>query len=59
MLSKDIKDGISDSLKDSFDSVRFFQDQVVILDDKKSKWDNAIFIKTQSLCFFCICRNYY
>ena len=43
MLSKDIKDGISDSLKDSFDSVRFFQDQVVILDDKKSKWDNAIF----------------
>ena len=43
MLSKDIKNGISDSLKDSFDSVRFFQDQVVILDDKKSKWDNAIF----------------
>ena len=43
MLSKDIKDGIADSLKDSFDSVRFFQDQVVILDDKKSKWDNAIF----------------
>tara|TARA_B100000965_G_scaffold294544_1_gene252523 strand:- start:385 stop:2106 length:1722 start_codon:yes stop_codon:yes gene_type:complete len=43
MLSKDIKDAISDSLKDSFDSVRFFQDQVVILDDKKSKWDNAIF----------------
>ena len=43
MLSKDIKDAISDSLKDSFDSIRFFQDQVVILDDKKSKWDNAIF----------------
>jgi len=43
MLSKDIKDGIADSLKDSFDSIRFFQDQVVILDDKKSKWDNAIF----------------
>ena len=43
MLSKDIKDAISDSLQESFDSIRFFQDQVVILDDKKSKWDNAIF----------------
>ena len=43
MLSKDIKDSISDSLQESFDSIRFFQDQVVILDDKKSKWDNAIF----------------
>ena len=43
MLSKDIKDAISDSLQQSFDTVRFFQDQVVISDDKKSKWDNAIF----------------
>ena len=43
MLTKDIKDAISDSLQESFDSIRFFQDQVVILDDKKSKWDNAIF----------------
>ena len=43
MLTTDIKDSIADSLQESLDSIRFFQDQVVILDDKKSKWDNAIF----------------
>jgi hypothetical protein len=42
-LSIDIIDQVSDRLKDVYQQVEFFQDQIVIIDDAKSTWDNAIY----------------
>jgi hypothetical protein len=42
-LSTDIIDQVSDRLKDVYQQVEFFQDQIVIIDDAKSTWDNAIY----------------
>ena len=42
-LSVDIIDQVSDRLKDVYQQVEFFQDQIVIIDDAKSTWDNAIY----------------
>ena len=42
-LSIDIIDQVSDRLKDVYQQVEFFQDQIVIVDDAKSTWDNAIY----------------
>ena len=41
-LSVDISDQVSDRLKDVYEQLEFFQDQIVIIDDAKSTWDNAI-----------------
>ena len=42
-LTTEMQGKIYDSLTDGYGQVQFFQDQVVILDDDKSSWDNAIF----------------
>ena len=42
-LSVDISDQVSDRLKDVYEQLEFFQDQIVIIDDAKSTWDNAIY----------------
>ena len=42
-LSVDLIDQVSDKLEDSYEQVEFFQDQIVIIDDVKSTWDNAIY----------------
>ena len=42
-LTTEMQGKIYDSLDDGYKQVKFFQDQVVILDDDKSSWDNAIF----------------
>ena len=42
-LTDEMKRKIYQSLDDGFTQVKFFQDQVVILDDEKASWDNAIF----------------
>ena len=42
-LTTEMQGKIYDSLTDGYTQVKFFQDQVVILDDEKSSWDNAIF----------------
>ena len=41
-LSQDMISDIYESLDDAYTQVKFFQDQVVITDDSKSRWDNAI-----------------
>jgi len=42
-LTTEMQGKIYASLDDGYKQVKFFQDQVVILDDDKSDWDNAIF----------------
>jgi len=42
-LTTEMQGKIYASLTDGYNQVKFFQDQVVILDDDKSSWDNAIF----------------
>ena len=42
-LTTEMQGKIYASLTDGYGQVKFFQDQVVILDDDKSSWDNAIF----------------
>ena len=42
-LSTDIVNSISDRLQDVYQQIEFFQDQIVIIDDAKSTWDNAIY----------------
>jgi len=42
-LTTEMQEKIYKSLDDGYGQVKFFQDQVVILDDDKSTWDNAIF----------------
>ena len=42
-LTTEMQGKIYDSLTDGYGQVQFFQDQVVILDDDKSSWDNDIF----------------
>ena len=42
-LSIDIIDQVSDRLQDVYQQVEFFQDQIIIIDDAKSTWDNAIY----------------
>ena len=42
-LTTEMQGKIYASLDDGYTQVKFFQDQVVILDDDKSDWDNAIF----------------
>tara|TARA_R100000152_G_C6768315_1_gene193784 strand:- start:59 stop:1891 length:1833 start_codon:yes stop_codon:yes gene_type:complete len=42
-LSTEMQGKIYQSLTDGYSQVKFFQDEVVILDDEKSTWDNAIF----------------
>ena len=42
-LTTEMQGKIYASLDDGYTQVKFFQDQVVILDDDKSSWDNAIF----------------
>ena len=42
-LTTEMQEKIYKSLDDGYTQVKFFQDQVVILDDDKSGWDNAIF----------------
>ena len=42
-LTTEMQGKIYASLNDGYNQVKFFQDQVVILDDDKSSWDNAIF----------------
>jgi len=41
-LSQDMISDIYESLDDAYTQVKFFQDQVIITDDAKSSWDNAI-----------------
>ena len=42
-LSIDIIDQVSDRLQDAYQQLEFFQDQIIIIDDAKSTWDNAIY----------------
>ena len=42
-LTTEMQQKIFESLDDGYTQVKFFQDQVVILDNDKSDWDNAIF----------------
>ena len=42
-LTTEMQGKIYQSLNDAYTQVKFFQDQVVILDDDKGDWDNAIF----------------
>ena len=42
-LTTEMQGKIYASLDDGYAQVKFFQDQVVLLDDDKSGWDNAIF----------------
>ena len=42
-LTTEMQQKIYDSLDDAYGQVKFFQDQVVLLDNDKSSWDNAIF----------------
>ena len=42
-LTTEMQEKIYKSLDDAYSQVKFFQDQVVLLDDDKSGWDNAIF----------------
>ena len=41
-LTTEMQQKIYESLDDAYSQVQFFQDQVVLLDDDKSGWDNAI-----------------
>ena len=43
MLSTYIYDTVRSNLEDSINTINFFQDQVVILDDEKSYYDQAIY----------------
>ena len=42
-LTTEMQQKIYESLDDAYSQVQFFQDQVVLLDNDKSGWDNAIF----------------
>ena len=42
-LTTEMQQKIFESLNDGYGQVKFFQDSVVILDNDKSDWDNAIF----------------
>jgi hypothetical protein len=42
-LTTEMQQKIYESLTDGYNQVKFFQDQVVLLDNDKSSWDNAIF----------------
>ena len=42
-LTTEMQQKIYDSLDDAYSQVKFFQDQVVLLDNDKSGWDQAIF----------------
>ena len=42
-LTTEMQGKIYQSLDDGYSQVKFFQDQVVLLDNDKSDWDNAIF----------------
>jgi len=42
-LTTEMQQKIYESLTDGYDQVKFFQDDVVVLDNDKSDWDNAIF----------------
>ena len=42
-LTTEMQEKIYKSLDDGYGQVKFFQDQVVLLDNDKSDWDNAIF----------------
>ena len=42
-LTTEMQQKIYESLTDGYGQVKFFQDQVVLLDNDKSDWDNAIF----------------
>jgi len=42
-LTTEMQQKIFESLDDAYSQVKFFQDQVVLLDNDKSSWDNAIF----------------
>ena len=41
-LTTEMQEKIYQSLDDGYSQVKFFQDQVVMLDGEKSTWDNAI-----------------
>jgi hypothetical protein len=42
-LTTEMQQKIFESLDDGYTQVKFFQDEVVVLDNDKSDWDNAIF----------------
>ena len=42
-LTTEMQQKIYDSLDDAYSQVKFFQDEVVLLDNDKSGWDQAIF----------------
>ena len=42
-LTTEMQQKIFESLDDGYTQVKFFQDDVVVLDNDKSDWDNAIF----------------
>ena len=42
-LTTEMQQKIFESLDDGYGQVKFFQDQVIQLDNDKSDWDNAIF----------------
>ena len=42
-LTTEMQEKIYKSLDDAYSQVKFFQDEVVLLDNDKSDWDNAIF----------------
>ena len=42
-FSREMQEKISESLTDGNNQIKFLQDQVVLLDNDKSDWDNAIF----------------
>ena len=42
-LTTEMQEKIYKSLDDAYSQVKFFQDEVVLLDNDKSGWDNAIF----------------
>ena len=49
-LSIDIVDQVADRLQETYQQLEFFQDEIVIVDDAKSTWDNAIYkIESQLL----------
>ena len=42
-LTTEMQQKIYESLTDGYNQVKFFQEQVVLLDNDKSGWDQAIF----------------
>ena len=42
-LTTEMQGKIYASLNNAYEQVEFFQDEVVLLDNDKSDWDNAIF----------------